>query len=81
MDIVKGSIVKAKAGRDKGGFFVVLGVDGTLALIADGKRRRVERPKRKKLIHLMPTATVYNGLLETNPQVKRALRDFLNNGG
>ena len=49
MDIVKGSVVRAKAGRDKDKFFVVLQTDGEYALIADGKRRRVEHPKRKKL--------------------------------
>ena len=53
MDIVKGSVVRAKAGRDKDKFFVVLQTDGEYALIADGKRRRVEHPKRKKLKSIM----------------------------
>ena len=48
MSIVKGSIVRAKAGRDKDGFFVVLGTDGEYAFIADGKRRGVQKPKKKK---------------------------------
>ncbi len=51
MSIVKGSIVKAKAGRDKDSFFVVLSVNCGFALIADGKRRTVEHPKNKKLKH------------------------------
>ena len=79
MDIVKGSVVRARAGRDKDKFFVVLQTDGEYALIADGKRRRVEHPKRKKLKHLSPTNTVHNGSLETNPKIKQILRDF--NGG
>ncbi len=79
MNIVKGSIVGASAGRDKGGWFVVLGVDGRYAYIADGKRRRVEAPKKKKLIHLTPTTTVYKGSCETNPQVRKILKQF--NGG
>ena len=87
MDIVKGSVVRAKAGRDKDKFFVVLQTDGEYALIADGeyaliadgKRRRVEHPKRKKLKHLSPTNTAHNGSLETNPKIKQILRDF--NGG
>lgn len=81
MDIVTGSIVFARAGRDKGGCFVVLGTDGTFAFIADGRRRRVEAPKKKKLIHLCATKTVLEGLPATNPQVKRAIREFLSNGG
>ena len=48
-----GWIVRATAGRDKGGLFCVVGADpqGLLPL-ADGKRRRWARPKRKKLRHV-----------------------------
>lgn len=76
-----GSIVKAKAGRDKGGFFIVLDTDAEYAYIADGRRRKVEHPKRKKLIHLAPTNTVIEGSFETNPQIKRILKEFIENGG
>ena len=79
MTIQKGSVVRALAGRDKDGFFVVLGVEDSYALIADGKRRRIQSPKRKKLIHLAPTNTVYQGSTETNPQIRKAIREF--NGG
>ena len=79
MDIVKGSVVRAKAGRDKDKFFVVLQTDGEYALIADGRRRRVEHPKRKKHKHLAPTNTAHNGSLETNPKIRQILREF--NGG
>lgn len=80
MSIVKGSIVKAKAGRDKDGFFVVLEVNQGFALIADGKRRTIEHPKNKKLKHLEPTNTVIEGSLKTNPQIKKILRNFKNGG-
>ena len=79
MDIQKGSIVRAKAGRDKGSFFVVLSTENGYAMIADGRRRRVEHPKRKKLIHLAMTNTAHTGSLETNPKIKQILREF--NGG
>lgn len=80
MSIVKGSIVKAKAGRDKDGFFVVLATDGHFALIADGKRRKVEHPKNKKLIHLEETDSVIGGSVQTNPQIRKILCDFKNGG-
>lgn len=80
MNTVKGSIVKALAGRDKGKFFVVVDVESRYAYLADGKRRRVERPKKKKLIHIAPTNTIIEGSLKTNPQIRKILRDF-NNGG
>ena len=49
-----GWIVQANAGRDKDGLFCVVGVDQEqgLLLLADGKRRRATRPKRKKLGHV-----------------------------
>lgn len=80
MSIIKGSIVKAKAGRDKDSFFVVLGVSQEFALIADGKRRTLEHPKNKKLKHLEPTNTVIEGSLKTNPQIKKILNNFKNGG-
>lgn len=80
MNIVKGSIVRAKSGRDKGGFFVVLGTEQQFAYIADGKRRRVEKPKKKKLIHLAPTNTVYEGSTDTNPKIRKILNEFINGG-
>ena len=48
MDIVKGSVVRATAGRDKDKFFVVLSTDGVYAQIADGKRRKVQKPKKEQ---------------------------------
>ena len=80
MSIVKGSIVKARAGRDKDSFFVVLGVNDEFALIADGKRRTPEHPKNKKLKHLEPTNTVIEGSFKTNPQIKKILNNFKNGG-
>ena len=39
MELTKGLVVRALAGRDMGNFFVVLSVDGGYALIADGTGR------------------------------------------
>ncbi len=48
-----GWIVRATAGRDSEGLFCVVGTDPQgLLLIADGKRRKWARPKRKKLGHV-----------------------------
>ena len=53
MDIARSDIVKASAGRDKGKLFFVLEVEGEYLLLADGKNRRLERPKRKKRKHVI----------------------------
>lgn len=75
MDFQLGQIVKAKAGRDKDGFFVILKLDGKYAYIADGRRRKVDLPKKKKLIHLVPTATVVQDY-RTNREIIRILSAF-----
>ena len=49
MDIGPGSIVYSKAGRDKGNYFVVMSVDGEYVNICDGKGRKIDKPKRKKI--------------------------------
>lgn len=48
MEITRGLVVRALAGRDMGGFFVVLSVDGGYAEIADGKRRRLASPQAEE---------------------------------
>ena len=52
MEINKSDIVVSTAGRDRGKLFFVLETDGEYALIADGKGRRILKPKRKKMKHL-----------------------------
>ena len=58
MGFQRGTVVRSKAGHDKGSFFAVLSHDGDTALIADGKTRTLSSPKRKKLKHLAFTNTV-----------------------
>lgn len=75
MEITRGSVVIAKAGRDKGKAFAVIEVQSDReVLIADGKRRPIEHPKRKNVIHLQMTRTTVD-CITTN----RQLRHFLQN--
>lgn len=76
MNIVKGSVVRAKAGRDKGSYFVVTDLSDNFAFIVDGKSRKLEKPKRKKLKHLEATCTVIAQCSVTNREIKKALCDF-----
>lgn len=76
MDIAKGSVVIAKAGRDKGKAFAVTEVlDARTVLIADGKSRPIERPKRKNIAHLQATAATVDCVI-SNRQLRIFLRDF-----
>lgn len=51
-----GEIVISKAGRDKGRSLIVLSlVDEHYVLLVDGDLRPLEKPKKKKIIHLQKT--------------------------
>ena len=52
MEISKSDIILSTAGRDQGKLFYVIGTEGAYALIANGKERKIEHPKRKKLKHI-----------------------------
>ena len=74
--IPAGTVVKANRGRDKEGFFVVVKSEDGWAYIADGKRRKVENPKKKNPIHLTVTNTVLSHSMDTNRSIRTALRNF-----
>ena len=52
MEISKADLVQSVAGRDQGKLFYVIGTEGVYVLIADGKLRTIEHPKRKKTKHV-----------------------------
>ena len=44
-------VVISTAGRDAGKLFYVLETDGAYLILANGKDRTIEKPKRKKIKH------------------------------
>ena len=64
MEIAASNIVRSVAGRDQGKLFVVLAVEGEYLLLADGKSRKVESPKRKKRRHVLFVAADESRLSE-----------------
>ncbi|MCL2696047.1 MAG: KOW domain-containing RNA-binding protein [Clostridiales bacterium] len=49
-----GDIVRSRAGRDKGRTFVIVEtLEEPWVRVCDGDLRKLERPKRKKIMHLM----------------------------
>ena len=79
-----GQIVRSLAGRDRGALFCVLDTDGDYLLLCDGKRRRLEHPKRKKEKHTQPVgalpqprlAEFQAGINRSNRDIRRALAAF-----
>ena len=52
MEIDRSSLIVSKAGRDKGQLFFVIDADEQYVYLADGKSRKLEKPKRKKRRHV-----------------------------
>jgi len=71
-----GTIVHAKAGRDAGRFFIVVGLDGADLLLSDGERRTFAHPKRKNPAHVQATKTVLPLEALTDKAIRQALKPF-----
>lgn len=56
MELSKSDIVLSAAGRDSGLLFYVLDVEDDMVLLANGKERKLEHPKWKKLKHVRKVA-------------------------
>ena len=51
-DISISDVVLSTAGRDQGQLFYCIGTDDQFVLLADGKGRTLDKPKRKKRKHV-----------------------------
>ena len=85
MEITRSCVVRCTAGREKGRLFMVVGIEeGGYALLADGRSRKLENPKKKKFKHVSYHAQsdprIREKLLEgehiTNAALRRMLSDM-----
>ncbi len=75
--IKQGSIVFSKAGHDKLSFYVVVKIEDGFAYIADGRRRKLQSPKKKSTKHLSPTKAIVDiNALKTDKKVRRVLWEY-----
>ncbi|MDR1906088.1 MAG: KOW domain-containing RNA-binding protein [Clostridiales bacterium] len=84
MDI--GSVVYSKAGRDKGRYYLAVGISDKpeFVLIADGEIRKLEKPKLKKIKHLRDSGIVIDKLKDKfvekkpvhNAEIRSCLRVY-----
>lgn len=82
INLKRGSIVKAAAGKEKGNFFVVLEFNKDYVIISDGRYRPIEKAKKKNVKHIFPTSTVLDeSCLETNRKIRNAINAFSKVGG
>ena len=73
MEAKIGMIVRSAAGHDRGNFLVITAVEGDFAFIADGKERKLVKPKKKRLKHLKLTNTV----IDTDNLTDKGLRKII----
>ena len=67
-----GRVVFSKAGRDRGHYFVVVAVlDDNHVAIANGCQRKVDKPKKKKIRHLVAKPEVLEEIREKMSAKKR----------
>ena len=84
MDVSKSDIVISLAGRDKDQYFYVISTEDQYVFLADGKGRKLENPKRKKLKHVRRVsrtetrvaAKLQNGDKVLNSELRRDLAAF-----
>lgn len=77
-------IVLSLAGHDEGKLFLVLETDGEFLLLADGKGRKLETPKRKRIKHVRCVGTsahpavqkLHRGQSVTNKEIRSVLAAF-----
>lgn len=75
-----GTFAASLAGHDTGEIFLIIEEREREVMIADGKSRTIEKPKRKKKKHLMPIK-LESGLAEKckdksirNEEIKKAIK-------
>ena len=82
MNDLLGHLVVSLAGRDKGCICAVVGIadEEGFVLIADGKVRKVEKPKKKKLKHLKPIdwLSAEKVVLNSDKLTNRFIREAVN---
>lgn len=84
MDVGPGSIIYSNAGRDKGTYFVVMSVSGEYVNICDGKGRKTDKPKKKKIKHIkcgigfseFISRKLLDGERVTNTELRRELFEY-----
>ena len=76
MKLMKGSVVRAEAGRDGGGYFVIVEDDEKYCFIADGRSRKLNKPKRKNIKHIRITDSMIDLNDITDKKLRNVLKQF-----
>ena len=81
-----GRFAVSKAGHDSGTCYIIVGEEGDFVYLCDGRKRKLEGPKKKRKKHIQITGrTVPEELLQRlktgkrvrNEEVKYAIKQYL----
>ena len=81
-------VVISLNGRDEGKRFLIVGTEGEYSMLADGKNRKIDKPKRKKNKHIKLVENIAGPIADklaqgskvTNNELRRTLAEFAANG-
>lgn len=76
VDIKAGSLVFVTAGRGKGNLFVATDAHDGFVFIADGRKRKLENPKRKNPKHISPAGEILSITGLTNKKLRRLINEY-----
>ena len=76
MNITAGTVVISRAGHDCGRAMLVVRTDGEFLFVADGKERKLEKPKKKNRKHVRATSRVIESAGLTDKSLRRTLREL-----
>ena len=84
MEYTVGQVVYSKSGHDKGGAFIVTEIEGDYLYLTDGKCRKMDKPKKKKIKHVQVTnycdaelkAKIENGEYLLDADFAKALKRY-----
>ena len=70
-----GMFARSLAGHDAGELYIVLHDDGTFVYLVNGKNRKLDRPKKKKKMHIQPdyhVAELIRSRIEAGQEIQDA---------
>lgn len=83
-NLAPGQLVRSCQGRDRGQWMIIMKVlDNDYALLCDGKIRKIEKPKKKKLKHISKTNIIFDDLqnkitqnIISNADIRKKIADY-----
>jgi len=73
---MKYTLCKSSAGHDKGSWYIIIKQESDCVHIADGRRRKLEKPKRKNIKHVEITRKSVELEYFTDKSLRKALWEY-----